>query len=320
MKLSIIIPMYNCEKYIAACLDSILRSDLPRDRYEILVINDGSRDRGPEIAQRYAAEHCNITYLTQENQGQSVARNYGIRECHGEYVWCVDGDDKVDARLQPLMPYLNRNLDIIFNWMKVVTESGTALPVRDNSNGLKIDTVYKGRDIILNGNPLGSVCNLVIKKDFILQYKLFFKEGIAQQDVELSYRMFSYASRVVFTEITPYVYIKHPNSTSMSINPKKKQKYVKDSIIVMESKRNLARELRGSDPELSHTLKVLSDNSLFGLVYMLFRKKKELKPLGVNKAVLDVLIDKGLYPLKGDFHSFKKNVFIHFLNIRSVVS
>ena len=85
MKLSIIIPMYNAEKYIVDCLDSILKSDLPKGEYEVIIVNDGSKDKGPEIAQVYVSKHENFRYLTQENQGQSVARNYGIKEARGEY-------------------------------------------------------------------------------------------------------------------------------------------------------------------------------------------------------------------------------------------
>ena len=79
--------MYNCEKYIADCLDSIINSGLSESDYEVIVVNDGSKDRGPEIAQSYAARHNHIRYLTQENQGQSVARNYGLTAAQGEYSY-----------------------------------------------------------------------------------------------------------------------------------------------------------------------------------------------------------------------------------------
>ena len=65
-KLSVIIPMYNSEKYIANCLDSILNSDLPQDAYEVIIVNDGSVDSGPQIAQEYVSKHNNFTFLTQE--------------------------------------------------------------------------------------------------------------------------------------------------------------------------------------------------------------------------------------------------------------
>ena len=66
LMLSIIIPMYNAEKYIEECLDSILNSNLPKNLYELVIVNDGSKDKSPEIAQNYAAKYSNVTYLTQE--------------------------------------------------------------------------------------------------------------------------------------------------------------------------------------------------------------------------------------------------------------
>ena len=107
-KLSIIIPMYNAEKYIGICLDSILDSNLLKEEYEIVIVNDGSQDKSSEIAQDYASRYSNVAYLTQENQGQSTARNYGIKSCQGEYVWCVDADDKlISAQLPKLIDALD---------------------------------------------------------------------------------------------------------------------------------------------------------------------------------------------------------------------
>lgn len=309
--------MYNAEKYIANCLDSILNSDLPKDRYEIIVINDGSKDHGPEIAQRYAAEHSNITYFTQENQGQSVARNYGIRECHGEYVWCVDADDKVDDKISPVYEKLQeKKVDILVFGIKVYAEDGKLISMSNDIGDIKYYKVYPGRDIILMGHSLGSVCGLFLRTAFLRNNGLFFKEGITQQDVELSYRAYCHANEVVFTPYMPYIYIKHPESTSMSMIPEKRKKYMMDKIYGLESKRNLSKEFALSDPQLSRALMRLSDNSLFGLVYSLFSERKVLCKLGINESVLSELEKKGLYPLKGNFHSLKKNLFKYVLNIR----
>ena len=131
-KLSIIIPMYNAEKYIGACLDSILDSDLLKEEYEIVIVNDGSKDNSPEIAQNYASKYSNITYLSQENQGQSTARNYGIKTCQGEYVWCVDADDKlISEQLSKIIEAIDKynNLDILAVQLQNVTEGGENLDI-----------------------------------------------------------------------------------------------------------------------------------------------------------------------------------------------
>lgn len=95
MKLSIIVPVYNLENYISLTLDSLLSIRLS-DSYEILVINDGSKDGSEKIIRSYQQKHSQIMLYTIENQGVSNARNFGISKASGEYVTFVDGDDTVE--------------------------------------------------------------------------------------------------------------------------------------------------------------------------------------------------------------------------------
>ena len=83
LKLSIVIPAYNVEKYIANCIESCLRQDIPQNEYELIVINDGSSDGTMQIAQTYAAKYGNLRIVEQENAGLSVARNAGIAQARG---------------------------------------------------------------------------------------------------------------------------------------------------------------------------------------------------------------------------------------------
>lgn len=96
MKLSIIVPMYNVEQYIEKCLKSLLNQDLSRDDYEILIINDGSKDRSKHIVNEYMKNNKNIRMINQKNGGQSKARNTGIDNAKGEYLFFVDSDDYIE--------------------------------------------------------------------------------------------------------------------------------------------------------------------------------------------------------------------------------
>ena len=98
---SVIIPVYNVEKYLAACLDSVLQQTY-RD-LEILLINDGSTDRSGEICQEYAAQDARIRYFKTENRGLSEARNLGLRSCTGEYISFVDSDDRLHPQATEFM-------------------------------------------------------------------------------------------------------------------------------------------------------------------------------------------------------------------------
>ena len=90
--LSIVIPSYNAEKYCAACFDSIL-AGAQADRYEVVVVDDGSQDASPEIFRAYSDAHANFRVVRQENAGVSVARRNGVAATRGAYLWFIDSDD-----------------------------------------------------------------------------------------------------------------------------------------------------------------------------------------------------------------------------------
>ena len=93
--LSFIVPVYNVEKYLEECLDSLLEQDIPHEEYEIICVNDGSTDGSLEILRRYEEKYPNIRVIDQENGGLSAARNVGLVHAKGEYIWFVDSDDLV---------------------------------------------------------------------------------------------------------------------------------------------------------------------------------------------------------------------------------
>ena len=116
-ELSIIIPVYNCEKYIIRCLGSILRQQ-DSDKYEIIVVNDGSTDNTANKLNKFAPKYKNIKVIHQKNAGVSVARNVGISASHGKYVTFVDGDDIVGINAKAFDKHLqdskcNKKYDVM---------------------------------------------------------------------------------------------------------------------------------------------------------------------------------------------------------------
>lgn len=95
MKLSIIIPAYNTEEYIGQCIESVL--NIKEIENEIIIINDGSTDKTFEIVKKYESKNSNIKLITQNNQGASVARNRGIKESTGDYIYFLDSDDWIET-------------------------------------------------------------------------------------------------------------------------------------------------------------------------------------------------------------------------------
>lgn len=321
MKLSFIIPLYNAEAYIGKCLDSILDSDLDRREYEIIVIDDGSKDNGQAVVRQYAQKYDNIKLLVQENQGQSVARNYGIREAKGEYIWFIDSDDKMSPEIgdayKRLVEY--NEVDICGVHLVQVSEADEFLEERNTQPTVKHYEIMTGRDAIISGYNPSSVCALITKRSLFERFNLKFVPGLTHQDVELSYKMMAYAEKVVFTDIKPYIYILHPGSTSKAINPVKKIKYISDDVAIAKSFMNLSDTFRGVDDKLASVIKNRSQNVLFGLVYSLYKNKKTWKPMGINEAVIKKMKDEGVYPLSGHLDSWKKTILSRFLNFEFII-
>ena len=104
MDLSIIIPVYNVERYIRSCIESIFKQGLDDNRFEVIIVNDGTQDQSMDMITDIIKQHNNILIINQANQGLSVARNNGISVAKGEYILMPDSDDLlIENSLLPLL-------------------------------------------------------------------------------------------------------------------------------------------------------------------------------------------------------------------------
>lgn len=108
MKLSVIIPVYNVEKYIKDCIETLYKQNLKESDFEIILINDGSTDRSLSVCKEFQSQKTNIVIISQQNRGQSAVRNKGLEIAKGEYIYFIDSDDFLS------LGYLNLLLDIIY--------------------------------------------------------------------------------------------------------------------------------------------------------------------------------------------------------------
>lgn len=127
MKLSFIIPLYNCWEWVGKCLDEIFKVRLSEDSFEVIVIDDGSRDDGAVIVERYKEKHGNIVLIRQQNSGASAARNRGLEVAQGEWIWFVDADDAILPEVLAGGSKLRKQMDggaemIVFNYQKVYSD------------------------------------------------------------------------------------------------------------------------------------------------------------------------------------------------------
>ena len=215
IRLSIIIPVYNSEKYLSRCLDSILIQDCKN--VEILLINDGSTDRSKNVCEEYTRKYSNIKLYNQTNSGPSVARNKGISHAIGTYISFVDSDDYVsDNYIQFLVNSIEKFKypDIIaFNHVKVGIEEINV------TNGLSSNRVYEHEDIVeliknTSQNPfLLYVSMRFIKLDLIKNNNILFDEDIKMgEDTIFNLESFYSAKKIISVDKYLYNYIANPES------------------------------------------------------------------------------------------------------------
>ena len=153
--ISIIVPVYKAEKFISACIESIL--DQTYTDFELLLIDDGSPDKSGLICDKYAADSDNIFVVHQQNQGATMARKVGVQNAHGEWIAFVDADDTIpNDALENLINCTDNSVDIVLGWI------GDSKPTE---NTLSIEE-YRHRNIGRYGLHVGPVAHLYRKSLF----------------------------------------------------------------------------------------------------------------------------------------------------------
>ena len=202
MKISLIIPVYNCKRFLPECVSSIRSAGL-RD-YEILLIDDGSTDGSGALCDELAAEFSEIRVVHQANAGVSAARNRGIRESSGELLLFMDADDSIDSNL--LQQVLT---DVRCNETDLVC-FGISFDYYKNGKLYRQDSLYHPFDGIFSkpqwgasvfelfsSNSLSSSCSKIFRKDILQQYNLLFNEGMfLYEDLEFVLRYMQYCDKI----------------------------------------------------------------------------------------------------------------------------
>ncbi len=190
-KVSVIIPVYNVEKYLADCLDSVVNQTL--EEIEIICVNDGSTDSSASILERYSCEYNNITVIEQENQGLSCARNAGFLHASGEYIYFLDSDDRITANAMEEMYNLAHkdDLDVLYIDGSAIYENEKLkerfpqyeTAYRRNSS---YDAITSGWELfshmVENGEYCVSASLQFIKREYLKRINLKFYPGILHED------------------------------------------------------------------------------------------------------------------------------------------
>ena len=206
--ISVIVPVYNVEEYLEECLESIRQQTFTD--IEVILVNDGSTDSSKEICERFCQADSRFKLINQENKGQSVARNRGVKESIGEYLMFVDSDDIINKNvLEVLLPYMKTDVDIV--------------ECRMTRNKEEI-FLNKTSTIAFEGNAKKAILNCIAIREvkFCPVTKLYrreivekipFLEGYIYEDVFTGINYLKHIRKIVVIDYIGYYYRVRPNST-----------------------------------------------------------------------------------------------------------
>ena len=205
-KISIIVPVYNVEKYIAKCLKSLTLQTL--QGIEIIIVNDGSLDRSIDIIEKYVKENpTKIKYYEKKNGGLSSARNYGIEYATGEYIAFLDSDDYVEINMYEEMYNLAKKenadmveCDFIWEW-----EYGKKVYDKRREYKTKEDIMKKPRVV---------AWNKIYKREILNKNKIRFPEGLIYEDMEFFYKLLPHLNKISYINKYFVHYIQRKDSIS----------------------------------------------------------------------------------------------------------
>lgn len=219
--ISVIIPVYNAEPFLSRCMESIQAQNYLN--MEIICINDGSTDNSLELLKKFSSQDKRIRVLTQENQGQSAARNRGMQEAKGEYISFIDADDYIK---NGLYDYFAENAakvepDVFMFNGDIIQENETTSFFQQSmfSDNVKENDVFDYRQITnyFYGNQ--SICNKIYRRDFLLANHLKMIEGKVFEDTYFNFMTLVKAQKIQYTLQSFYVYCNNnPSSTTKTFS------------------------------------------------------------------------------------------------------
>lgn len=216
LELSIVIPVYNVEKYLEDCLDSVLCNN--KKNIEVILVDDGSTDRSGDICETYAENDSRVKVIHKRNGGLSSARNKGIQFAAGEYIGFVDSDDMIHELMYVDMLDIahKHDADIVICGMRYFSNdiSDTTICVHSEKSIL-VDGEEKFEFIISEKNDMGDFAQNKIYKRTLF-YNIEYPEGKIFEDIYTSYKLFGKAKRVFCLNKDYYYYRLRNNSISHS--------------------------------------------------------------------------------------------------------
>ena len=318
INLSIIIPVYNVERYLKKCLDSVLVDNAFTG--QVICVNDGSTDGSEKILEEYAKQYPNVDIITQPNAGLSAARNAGIKAAKGEFVCFLDSDDYWEPNvLTGLMEQVARDkLDVLrFKYQNVnekyeVFNPNKSDPYRNDNYS---EEVTDG--VTFLNRRFGTACYAVM---FIVRRELLegciFTPGIYFEDTDWTPRILTKANRVASTDKIVYNYLVREGSITKAVERGKQKKVLDDKMRLIGALQKQASALQKQGKDNAWFGRMIAANviSIIGILSTDFYNER--------KSYLTQLREMNIYPLqskasKARLINFSPRIAVELLHLKN---
>jgi len=296
-KISIIIPVYNTEKYLNECISSVLNQTYKN--IEVIIINDGSTDNSFQICKQFENNDNRIKVINTSHLGVAMARNTGINNASGEFLAFVDSDDYIHPNmLEILMNGISKNNADISICAITMNEFDS---IESYSKKYKLYSTNQAMKLLLEDKVIcNNLCNRIFKKELFSNIRL--KNGIVFEDIEIMYKLFLKANIISYTNLKLYYYRQRENSTVHSFNTKSMDDYFN----AIFNRFEILKELYNND------------NEIFALcLYSLFVTIIKISIITIKmnniKYYEETVYNKFFYKFKEELESIDKNNLINLL-------
>lgn len=295
--LSIIIPVYNSEKYLEKCLNSLLLKEKYKYLYEIIIVNDGSLDDSSSILASYSYKYDFIHVFDQSNKGQASARNLGLKQAKGKYVFFVDSDDFVITNsLEILLDWIiDKDLDILL----FCHFAGNIKYLEQKIKEYRIDKIEVNP--IITGEQYLSLFDYTncpwlsfFNRKFLIESSLFFQEGYYLEDGIFMMESLLRAKRVSFVDLHVYLYVYRRGSTLRTYTKEHLRKLNESFLHAIDYMDGLIKSGLSVNKNTLCRCMAHRDSFIISLLFRFLRYSED--SYFVNEVML-FLIKKDLYPI-----------------------
>lgn len=325
MELSIVIPCFNMEKYLPECLDSLFRQDLPTSAYEIIVVNDESKDNTLGIALEYQKKHSNIHVIDKKNAGVGAARNSGLDKAKGAYIYFLDPDDFIADRVLGLLLQVlkENNLDII----TFKSKSFKSLTFQQSANLEDITTdvtVTEGISYIAGHKYKNEIWWFISNRQFLVASGIRFIEGKWMEDAILTAQLFCAAGRMAHLELDVHRYRILPTSAMRNKSPEHYNKVIYDNANAAHVFQDLIQVLPQNHANYEKARQRLKTRQQSFVFFLLVRLMKSDISIHKIPEMLTGFEKIDAYPLHRflgpDYHGFSYSFLVYIFNRKPLIN